>query len=78
MAEPIRVFDKLRVPSLEDEVADFRGLSPEEKAVLLRAAVRVGVRLLEANPHRERVLEYRDPWPEATSAILRGARGRGK
>lgn len=71
IASPI---EGLRIPTLAEEVEDYRGLSPEEKAVLLRAAVRTGVRLLAANPHRERVLAHRDTWSPSAVAILRGTR----
>lgn len=70
-ADPI---DGLRVPTIEDEVAPYRGLTPEEKLLLVRAAVRTGMRLLALNPKREQVLEHRDPAHESTAALLRGHR----
>lgn len=62
----------IRVPTIEDEVADYQGLSLEEKAALLRLAVRTGMRLLASNPNRERILEHRDPPHETTAELLRG------
>jgi hypothetical protein len=64
----------LRVGTLEDEVAPYRRMSPEEKLALLRVAVRTGMRLLALNPKRDEILAHRDPPHETTAALLRGHR----
>ncbi|MBC7170999.1 MAG: hypothetical protein H5U40_01145 [Polyangiaceae bacterium] len=66
----------IRVPTLAEEVADYRGLTPEEKLLLVRAAVRTGMRLLAANENREAILEHRDEMHPTAADVLRGNRRR--
>jgi hypothetical protein len=56
--------------SLREEAAPYVGLSPEERARMLGAACRAGVRLLRARPDAARLLERTDPLPESTERAL--------
>lgn len=62
------------VPTLEDEVAPYRGLTPEAKLALVKAACVTGEKLLAMNPDASRIRAHRDPWPASTVALLRPKR----
>jgi hypothetical protein len=60
---------------LEEEVAEARRLTPEERLRVVAAVCRDALVLLNMNPHRDRVLDTRDPVPPSTEAALRRLRG---
>jgi len=62
------------------EAEEARSLSPEQRAVRMRAALRAAVKLLKAREDRRRVLDLRDPLPESSLqalARLRASHRRG-
>jgi hypothetical protein len=56
--------------SLRDEAAPYVGLAPAERARLLAAACRAGVKLLRARTDAARLLERVDPLPESSQRAL--------
>jgi hypothetical protein len=56
--------------SVEREAAPYRMLTPEERWRAPSAACRSAARQLAARPDRQRILDYRDPLPESTIALL--------
>jgi hypothetical protein len=60
------------------EAAPYRGLSAEARTRATAAACRAAARQLASRPDRERVLEFRDPLPESSSAALEKLRRAAK
>lgn len=60
--------------SVEREAAAYRHLTPQARGRATAAACRSAARQLASRPDRARLLEYRDPLPESTVAILRRLR----
>jgi hypothetical protein len=56
------------------EAAPYRGLTPAQRAQALAAACRAAARQLAERPDRQRLLEYRDPLPQSSVAVLRRLR----
>lgn len=51
---------------VEEEVAETRGLSHEERLILLSMACRAAADLARSRPDAERVFAWRDPLPESS------------
>ncbi len=47
-----------------------RELTPEARLIVLQAVCRTSMTLLAMNPHRDRILETRDPVPPSTVAAM--------
>ena len=62
--------------SVEREAAPYRGMTPSERARVLRAACRAASRQLAGRTDRERLLAYRDPLPESSVQGLKRLRAR--
>jgi hypothetical protein len=60
--------------SLEAEVEWSRGLTPEQRLVVLAGLCRDALDLLNMNPLRDRVLAMVDPVPPSTVAALKRLR----
>lgn len=56
--------------SIREEAAPYIELSPEQRAGLLAAACRAGVRLLRARADAARILEHTDPLPVSSEQAL--------
>lgn len=56
--------------SLREEAAPYIGLTPEQRAPMLRAACRAGARLLRARSDADPVLAYVEPLPASTEQAL--------
>lgn len=56
--------------SVRLEAEPFREMTPEQRAVLVKAACRAMARLLQIREDRKQVLEYVDPIPEGTVRAL--------
>lgn len=56
--------------SLRDEAEPYVGLSPEQRAPMVRAACRAAMRLLRARPDSALVLAHVDAVPESTERAL--------
>lgn len=59
-----------RAFTVTQEAEEVRSLSPEQRAVRMRAALRAAVKLLQAREDRRRVLDLRDPLPESSRRAL--------
>jgi len=64
--------------AVDDDVAAWRAVSPEEKLRVALELCRSMVTFLEMNPNRERVLEHRDPPHPSYHEIMRGLRERAR
>ena len=56
--------------TLEEEVAWARSLTPEQRLDVVAALCRDAIQLLEMNPKRDLLLQFRDPVPASTTAAL--------
>ena len=66
--------------SVEDEVADYRNMSPDQRAEALVDACRSAAMLLDSKPEleRQKIIDYVDPLPESTLKALRRLRAKLK
>ena len=60
--------------SISEEVAWARTLTPEQRLAVVELLCRDSVTLLNMNPHRERILERKDPLPASTLVALKRLR----
>ncbi|MCA9530115.1 MAG: hypothetical protein KC543_08260 [Myxococcales bacterium] len=58
------------VPSLADEVREYREMTPAQRAAALRAVCRAGARMALSRPDAERVLCHRDRLPDSSVRAL--------
>ena len=56
------------------EAAPYRGLTPAQRAQAVASACRAAARQLATRPDRQRLIEYRDPLPSSSAALLRRLR----
>lgn len=55
---------------VEEEVAWAKSLTPEERLAVVALLCKDSITLLNMNPLRDRILEWRDPLPASTIAAL--------
>ena len=69
-------FQQTHDEAVADEVASAAGTTPDERAEILLSLCRLAVEQILQQPDPARVLDYQDPVPASTEAVLRKLRER--
>lgn len=59
---------------LMDEVREYRDMSPAERDLRIQQVCRLAAQILKDRPDRARILQWDDPLPESSIAILKRLR----
>ena len=76
MARLPAAFQRTHDEALADEVASAADTTPAERGEILVSLCRLAVEQILQQPDPTRVLDYRDPVPASTEAVLRRLRER--